>query len=128
MAKKMNKVSTPEKKGFKKVNEFIEFSAPGQTFYGYMESRRQGIKPLDEPDDQGRTERPYDIACFEMSDENGEHTGQLKQMSIGTVLKRKFAAAGEIGGKLLMIEYLGETEAKKGQNPAKLFELYISED
>ena len=135
MRKNMKKIEEPAQttnapaaKNFKKVNEFWQPTEPGEQFFGYLKTRDQGIKTLAEPDEQGRKERPYDIACMEEATPDGVKNGRFRKISVGTVLSRKFAAAGNLENKLLMIEYTGQTEAKPGQNPAKLFELYVAED
>lgn len=122
-----DQVKTVGSKKFKKVSEFWTPDTPGEVRYGYLKLRREGIKVLAEPDEQGRKEVPYNIATFEQSDENGEHTGKTFLMS-GSVINRKLDAVGDPKGHLLMIEFTGCTDPKPNQNPARLYEVYVSED
>ena len=128
MAKKFSKVEEPApvttikdtRKTFKKVSEFWNPS-PGDTLTGYLVTRVTGIKKRDDG-----TEYKYDLACFDIATDTGERTGAHLKLNIGAVLKNKLAAI-DPQGKLLMIEYTGELPARPGQNPARMFELYVAE-
>ena len=128
MAKKFSKVEEPApattikdtRKTFKKVSEFWNPS-PGDTLTGYLVTRVTGIKKRDDG-----TEYKYDLACFDIATPDGVRTGAHLKLNIGAVLKNKLAAI-DPQGKLLMIEYTGELPARPGQNPARMFELYVAE-
>ena len=128
MAKKFSKVEEPApattikdtRKTFKKVSEFWN-PQPGDTLVGYLVTRVTGVKKKDDG-----TEYRYDLACFDIATPDGQRTGAHLKLNIGAVLKNKLAAI-DPQGKLLMIEYTGELPARTGQNPARMFELYVAE-
>jgi len=128
MSKKFSRIEEPTpatqiataKKTFKKVSEFWN-PQPGDTLVGYLMTRVTGLKKKEDG-----TEYRYDLACFDIATDTGERTGEHLKLNIGAVLRNKLAAI-DPQGKLLMIEYTGELPARPGQNPARMFELYVAE-